>query len=145
MICSKCKAILQPSLDTCPFCETRVRPIDKMKELERYKDFVYLDEPEVFCVLFKDQDADLVQVHDMNGIMQDDPVGFFGDFGWQHNEIVWDDGDGYSLVEAIYGYRWFTKEGKKCLDILINSEEEAFPSIPNISTDNNLFCFSPRR
>ena len=51
MICSKCKAILQSSLDTCPFCETHVRPIDKMKELDRYKDFVCLDEPEVFCVL----------------------------------------------------------------------------------------------
>lgn len=99
---------------------------DLIKDSERYRDFVIFDEPVVFCEYFKDDDADIVQLH---SIQTCDTLGgkkFFGFCGvctWFHNKLTPRDGDSYTEKMLIYGYDWFKTEGGGCgLDVLVGSD-----------------------
>lgn len=83
----------------------------------RYKDFTYFDESQEFCELFKNQNYDIVQVHDMTPV-GNNIVGFAGQFKWQDNKIVSLDGDSYTKHMSVLGYKEFDNAGLKCLDIL---------------------------
>ena len=86
---------------------------------DRYKNFTYLDEPEEFCELFKDQNYDVVQVHDMTPITGlGSIVGFAGQFKWQDNKLTPLDGDSYTSHMTVSGYNKFNSNGSKCLDVL---------------------------
>jgi len=87
---------------------------------DRYKDFVYLDKPQEFCELFKNQNFDLVQVHDITSV-GDDIVGFAGQFKWQNNELIPLDHDSYTSHMSVWGYEKFVLDNDnelKGLDIL---------------------------
>ena len=86
---------------------------------DRYKNFIYLDEPEEFCELFENQDYDVVQIHDMTPITGlGQIIGFAGQFEWQDNEITPLDGDSYTKHMTVIGYKEFESDGQKCLDVI---------------------------
>ena len=86
---------------------------------KRYKDFTYLDEPTEFCELFKDQNYDVVQVHDTTPITGlGSIIGFAGQFEWKNNKLTPLDGDSYTSHMIVIGYNEFSHEGLKCLDVL---------------------------
>ena len=86
---------------------------------ERYKNFTLLAE----AVAFKDkfyaeQYIPLVQIHDTT-IAGDTIVGFAGAFAWKDGKITALDGDTYFRDMKVIGYKWFERDGDKCLDILV--------------------------
>lgn len=93
-----------------------------IKSSYRYKDFILLESPVAFNKVFSDQDIPLVQLHSIQvyGKKNKDIVGFCGCFKWENNEVISLDGDSYSEDEMIYGFSWFTYEGDRCLDILVD-------------------------
>lgn len=92
-----------------------------IKSSYRYKDFIILESPVAFNKVFSDQDIPLVQLHSIQvcGKKNKDIVGFCGCFRWEDNKAISLDGDSYSEDEMIYGFSWFTYEGDRCLDILV--------------------------
>jgi len=94
--------------------------LNKVLLLDRYKNFTILDEPVVFCEWQKDNNIDLVQLHSLQDC-GGDIIGFCGIFEWKNNELKPLDGDSYSKYTEVYGYSWFFRDDKKCLDILVKA------------------------
>lgn len=95
--------------------------IDKVKNIQRYQDFTYFEEPVMFDDYFKGKDYDVVQVHDINPISETykDPIGFAGSFEWKSNTIKPLDYDSYTPKMPIWGFNEFkNKDGLECVDIL---------------------------
>lgn len=93
--------------------------LKELTNLERYKDFTILDKPIPFETLFANQNIACVQLHSIEPC-GDDIVGFCGVCSWKDNEIHPEDGDTYSAKMPVYGYSWFTVNGEKVLDILVD-------------------------
>lgn len=100
-------------------------------DLERYKDFTYLDKPEKFCELMANKNYDTVQVHTAAPAEDNDIVGFCGSFSWKDNVLKSLDGDSYNQNMLVYGYSEFTSSkvvdekcvnDEKCLDILVDND-----------------------
>lgn len=94
---------------------------------DRYSDFTVLDEATPFSELFKDQAFDVVQPHLVMGIKDDKYIVFAGNFVWDGNDIVRDDGDGWSKDELVIAYTKFDFEdeaGKPAigLDIVLSAD-----------------------
>lgn len=93
-----------------------------IKSSDRYKDFIMLESPMAFNKVFSFQDISLVQLHSIQvcGKKNEYIVGFCGCFKWEDNKVTSLDGDSYSEDEMIYGFSWFTYNGDRCLDILVD-------------------------
>lgn len=96
-----------------------------VKSNQRYKNFILLDKPAIFCKMFANQNISRVQLYstqvygDEN---EQDIIGFCGCFKWDNNEVTSLDGDSYTKNTTVYGYAWFTNENKKCLGILVGED-----------------------
>lgn len=90
--------------------------------LERYKDFTYLDTPKKFCELMANKNFDIVQVHSTQLCGENDIVGFCGVFKWENDTLTPLDGDSYNEKMLVYGYSEFVTEGKNCIDILAGED-----------------------
>lgn len=91
---------------------------ETLRANDRYKDFWFFRNPQDFSKCFKDQNFEVVQLHDItikNGAL----IGFCGTFKWENNQIIPIDGDSYTKHMNIIGYKIFEHEGKKCTDILV--------------------------
>ena len=96
-----------------------------LEKSERYNMFTILDEPVKFSELYKDTDIQLVQVHSIEPVGDDDIVGFCGVFRWERNHLSPLDGDIYNPDVLVQGYSWFSAEDNpdaKCLDILVGND-----------------------
>jgi len=90
-----------------------------VKKNERYKDFIFFDNPIPFSELYKNVNLPLVQVHDIEYEKHIGLAGFCGSFSWADNNITSLDGDTYCPEMLVYGYKEFAgKDGEKGLDIL---------------------------
>lgn len=86
---------------------------------ERYKDFKFmLKNPIPFNKLFKNQNFEVVQLHDIRTI-ENFPgiIGFCGAFKWNDNKIENIDSDTYYEDTLVYGYSIFN-DGE-AIDILV--------------------------
>ena len=93
--------------------------IKNLKKSDRYKDFIYFDEPVIFDKYFNNYSFDIVQVHDMTPIL-DGIVGFAGQFNWSNGKLIPLDGDTYETDMKVWGYKKFIGQDKEiCLDILV--------------------------
>ena len=91
--------------------------VENVRNIDRYKKFTYLHESIRFNKCFKNQNFDLVQVHDINPIGDvGEVLGFVGTFKWENNKIISLDGDSYEPDMKIYGYNKFAD---KKVDILV--------------------------
>ena len=96
----------------------------------RYHGFTLLDTPKPFREVFKDQNVELIQLHSITKIDEDENgvpqvIGFVGVCKWEDNKLSPLDGDSYCEDMTIYGYNWFSNEKtdhKKCLDILVDDD-----------------------
>lgn len=100
-----------------------------IKNSDRYKEFILLDESISFDKLFKNENFDSVQLHSTQIIKYKDGtesiVGFCGAFEWRDNKLTSLDGDLYSESTEVLGYHEFkfTEQGslKSGLDILVDA------------------------
>ena len=87
----------------------------------RYKNFTLCDPVRNFCDMPEfDKDIKCVQLHSTQ-LCGRDIVGFCGSFAYKGRKVIPLDGDSYTREMPVYGYSWFTKNGKICLDILIGN------------------------
>lgn len=89
---------------------------NNIKNMERYKNFTFLDKAIPFCdtPLF-DENYECIQIHDSNGL-----VGFCGTCKVKNGDVVPLDGDSYYKEMPVIAYNvFFSKEDKLCLDILV--------------------------
>ena len=97
-----------------------------LKKSDRYKDFILLDEPVVFCEFFKDKNFSVVQLHTISMYEargKKDIVGFCGLVGWKDNEFVNIDHDSYHKDMKLHGYKTFPRDGEDDgLDILVGND-----------------------
>ena len=95
------------------------------KSNKRYKNFILLDKPAIFCEMFANQNIPYVQLHSTQvygGEDEWDIVGFCGCFKWENNKITSLDGDSYAEDTTVYGYSWFTNKDDKYLDIFVGED-----------------------
>lgn len=95
-----------------------------IKSSIRYSNFIFLDKPIMFNKLFKDKNYSVVQIHDANCYEVEGNkiiVGFCGVFKWENNELYSLDYDSYVETIPVIAYEEVEFEGKKCLDILVES------------------------
>lgn len=92
----------------------------RLSEEERYKGFKVLDKPIAFNELFKDQNLDLVQLHNVGDTC---PAYFCGIFAWKQNQLIPLDGDSYFEGMNVLAYEfWKNKNGTEGLDILVDGD-----------------------
>lgn len=93
-----------------------------IKNLDRYKNFLFLINPIPFNKLFKDKDFDCVQLHSTQIFGEKDIVGFCGSFLWKDNKLKPLDGDSYLEDVEVIGYDFFSYNEnemiKRGIDIL---------------------------
>lgn len=92
----------------------------RVSNLDRYKDFVFLKKPTEFdkTNLFSEKYAE-IQLHDVSKIPEyPDVLGFCGVFKVESEEIVSLDGDSYSSQMIVVGYKEFVYGNETCLDLL---------------------------
>lgn len=96
---------------------------EKIKNLDRYKDFTFLDKPVPFKDMYKDRDIDCVQLHCIQEA-GDDIIGFCGAFKWNDGKAITLDGDIYSPDTLVYGINWWKNKetGREGLDILVGND-----------------------
>ena len=98
------------------------KTIRKLKESDRYKNFVFFSERMWFDEYFKDKEYDVVQIHDMWVVPNEEGniSGFSGKFSWDGNDVTPLDGDSYRKHMPIRGFEEFKDiENTNCLDILV--------------------------
>jgi hypothetical protein len=88
------------------------------KIMQRYLGFTCLDEYVDFGTMFCNKDYDVVQIHDITPVGDNDIIGFAGIFAWKDNVITSLDGDSYTPHMKICGYKEFEKDKERCLDVL---------------------------
>lgn len=100
-----------------------------IKTLDRYKGFTLLDNPVRFNELLKNKNLDMVQLHSIAPVMEDDKpvdiIGFCGGFKWKDGVITSLDGDSYNDNFYVYGYEEFSNEPmgvSKGIDILVGDD-----------------------
>ena len=94
-----------------------------IKNNERYKDFIILDEPVKFYELFDGEKygcIPCIQLHSIELCNDGDIVGFCGVFKWENGWVIPLDGDHYYDDILVYGYSWFKCDDELMLDILVN-------------------------
>ena len=88
--------------------------IDILKNSDRYKKFIFFDNPVCFKDMFKDRNFDTVQLHSTQiidiGNGMKNIVGFCGAFKWYNNKITSLDGDNYSESFSVLGFKEFDYE-----------------------------------
>ena len=97
-------------------------PYGHIKKNKRYKNMHFLENPEMFHVIFRNRDYDVVQIHSASRIKEDSDeiIGFCGVFKWKDNEITSLDHDSYFKEMPVIGFEEFIdSSGTKCLDILV--------------------------
>jgi hypothetical protein len=95
-----------------------------IKNLDRYSDFILLENPVQFDILFKDRKFDVVQVHSTSLVDENNIVGFCGVFEWNNNTIISLDGDSYNKFMNVIGYEEFTNKEENIqtgIDILVEN------------------------
>lgn len=91
--------------------------------IDRYEDFIYLDQPTEFCstLLFTDK-YNFIQIHDNTPIGKDDVIGFVGVCKVENGEVISLDGDSYTKHMTVIGYEEFTTDnGELGLDLLVTN------------------------
>ena len=81
--------------------------LKKIKENDRYKNFTFLESPVPFNKLFAGKDYDVVQLHDMTPVSDDDIVGFCGQCEWKDDNLTPLDHDSYTKKMDVFGYEEF--------------------------------------
>lgn len=88
----------------------------------RYRNFILLQDPKPFSVLFKDVNFKCVQLHSTSIYNCENGgkniVGFSGQFSWENNVLESLDGDIYSEDMMVLGCEYL----KNGLDILVGEE-----------------------
>ena len=68
--------------------DDEVKLIDLLKSIPRYQDFFYFENSIRFKDFFKDDNFDVVQIHDTTLIGENDIVGFAGVCCWKNNSFI---------------------------------------------------------
>ena len=97
----------------------RTTQIEKLKKSARYSGFKFLDTPVICDEYFKGRNYEIVQLHDMTPIADDDIIGFAGVVKWENDKLSPLDGDSYTAKMPVWGFSEFEDNGKLCLDILV--------------------------
>ena len=92
----------------------------RVSNIDRYEDFVFLEKPIEFnkTDLFSDKYAE-IQLHDVSKMPDyPDVLGFCGAFKIENGKIVSLDGDSYGPQMIVVGYQEFVYDNETCLDLL---------------------------
>ncbi len=106
-------------------CED-IPSLERLKTLDEYSDYVYLDEPKKFSELFADRDFPLIKLHDICLPLSGSQDNITGTYKWKNGKwsAAEDSDPEYGPDVIVYGYKQSVKRGELRLDILITKEND---------------------